>query len=297
MKEKIKKFFTNKENLLIIYMIFMSIFGFLLSYLGGLAALNYDTNITTANVENKKLNDNISIKRAFDNAPTKEISLPSFDSTFKIFLNCSTYEELYNFVDSLEILEEKGNYFNVFNGVYDNVNLKIDYRCNLVGTSNNIDQKYIKFYTNDFYLRISYTYNFNNFYFFLSEDNGSDFRFNVTDSSVNQYITELNNIMNYNYLSINDNTLNILNDNFYLYGYDSIKNTPNFLTEFLNSVADITLGVGGVLTQAVIGVGSILFFNEELTIVGVGLAMALGVGAVYLIFRMVRGLIKRNDRG
>lgn len=76
----------------------------------------------------------------------------------------------------------------------------------------------------------------------------------------------------------------------------------NFATEFLEAGATVATDFGGVLLNAVNTIGSLIYTVGEggaieLTIVGVGLAMALGVGAVYLIFRMVRGLIKQNDRG
>lgn len=76
----------------------------------------------------------------------------------------------------------------------------------------------------------------------------------------------------------------------------------NFATAFLEAGATIATNFGTVLLNAVNAIGSLIYTvgssgQIELTIVGVGLAMALGIGAVYLIFRMVRGLIKQNDRG
>ena len=76
----------------------------------------------------------------------------------------------------------------------------------------------------------------------------------------------------------------------------------NFATAFLGAGATIATEFGTVLLNAVTSIGSLIYTvgtggDIELTIVGVGLAMALGMGAVYLIFRMVRGLIKQNDRG
>ena len=76
----------------------------------------------------------------------------------------------------------------------------------------------------------------------------------------------------------------------------------NFATAFLGAGATIATEFGTVLLNAVTSIGSLIYTvgtggDIELTIVGVGLAMALGIGAVYLIFRMVRGLIKQNDRG
>lgn len=76
----------------------------------------------------------------------------------------------------------------------------------------------------------------------------------------------------------------------------------NFATAFLGAGATIATEFGTVLLNAVNSIGSLIYTvgtggDVELTIVGVGLAMALGIGAVYLIFRLVRGLIKQNDRG
>lgn len=70
-----------------------------------------------------------------------------------------------------------------------------------------------------------------------------------------------------------------------------------FISAFLEAGATVATSFGAVLVNATTAITSILWAGESLTIVGASLAMALGVGAVYLIFRMVRGLIKQNDRG
>lgn len=77
----------------------------------------------------------------------------------------------------------------------------------------------------------------------------------------------------------------------------------DFVTSFLEAGATVATAFGTVLVNATQAITSILWIpgvggaSGQLTIVGGGLALALGVGAVYLIFRMVRGLIKQNDRG
>lgn len=75
----------------------------------------------------------------------------------------------------------------------------------------------------------------------------------------------------------------------------------NFINAFLEAGATVATNFGTVLVNATNAITSIVWTTGtnggELTIVGAGLALALGIGAVYLIFRMVRGLIKQNDRG
>lgn len=76
-----------------------------------------------------------------------------------------------------------------------------------------------------------------------------------------------------------------------------------FITSFLEAGANIATKFGSILVSAVNAVSSILWTPGvenapgQLTIVGASLALAAGVGVVYLIFRMVRGLVKQNNRG
>lgn len=77
----------------------------------------------------------------------------------------------------------------------------------------------------------------------------------------------------------------------------------DFITSFFESAATIVTQFIDVLVNVAGGIGQIVYTPGvegapgELTIVGAALATGLGVGAVYLIFRMVRGLLKVNERG
>lgn len=77
----------------------------------------------------------------------------------------------------------------------------------------------------------------------------------------------------------------------------------NFINDFLGGAVEVVTGFGSVLAEAVKAVGSVFYTpgvgeaTGELTIVGSAMALALGVGAIYLLFRMIRGLIKQNNRG
>ena len=73
----------------------------------------------------------------------------------------------------------------------------------------------------------------------------------------------------------------------------------DFVSSFLEAGASAATEFGEVLVNATSAVTNILWSttDKSLTIVGAGLALAVGVGAVYLIFRLVRGLIKQNERG
>lgn len=71
----------------------------------------------------------------------------------------------------------------------------------------------------------------------------------------------------------------------------------DFITAFLTAAGQVVTSFGSILTNAVSAVTSVFYNGEEITIVGAGLALAMGVGAVYLLFRLIRGLVKQNERG
>lgn len=75
----------------------------------------------------------------------------------------------------------------------------------------------------------------------------------------------------------------------------------DFIEAFLGGAAEVVTSFGTVLVNATTAITNIVYNSSVegggLTIVGASLALAMGVGAVYLIFRMVRGLIKQNNRG
>lgn len=70
-----------------------------------------------------------------------------------------------------------------------------------------------------------------------------------------------------------------------------------FITELLTSAGQVVTSFGTILTNAVSAITGVFYNGEQITIVGAGLALAMGVGAVYLLFRLVRGLVKQNQRG
>lgn len=77
----------------------------------------------------------------------------------------------------------------------------------------------------------------------------------------------------------------------------------DFIDAFLTGGADLIDGFGGLLSGAVSAITAVFYTPGtagaagELTIVGAAMAFALVVGIVYLIFRLVRGLVKQNNRG
>lgn len=73
----------------------------------------------------------------------------------------------------------------------------------------------------------------------------------------------------------------------------------DIITAFVTSAATLVTSFTTVLVNAATGIGSVLYDaeGETLTIIGAAMAFALAVGVVYLLFRMVRGLIKQNNRG
>lgn len=77
----------------------------------------------------------------------------------------------------------------------------------------------------------------------------------------------------------------------------------DIVNAFFEGVLAIVPAFGDVLVDATLKVGEIFYTPGvegaagQLTIVGAGLAMGVGVGAIYLLFRLVRGLIKTNERG
>ena len=74
----------------------------------------------------------------------------------------------------------------------------------------------------------------------------------------------------------------------------------DFITAFLEGASTLISSFGGLLASAVTTITSVFYTTGEgggLTIVGAAMAFALVVGIVYLIFRLVRGLVKQNNRG
>ena len=77
----------------------------------------------------------------------------------------------------------------------------------------------------------------------------------------------------------------------------------DFISSLLEGAIDVAQGFGNVLVESVQAITNIFWTPGvsggagQLTIVGAGLSMALGVGAIYLLFRLVRGLVKTNERG
>lgn len=73
----------------------------------------------------------------------------------------------------------------------------------------------------------------------------------------------------------------------------------DIITSFVSAAAELVTDFTTILVNAASGIGSVLYDAEgkTLTIVGAAMAFALAVGVVYLLFRMVRGLIKQNNRG
>lgn len=74
----------------------------------------------------------------------------------------------------------------------------------------------------------------------------------------------------------------------------------DFITEFLAGAAEVIGSFGNLLGSAVSAITGIFYTTGTdggLTIVGAAMAFALAVGIVYLLFRLVRGLVKSNNRG
>lgn len=71
----------------------------------------------------------------------------------------------------------------------------------------------------------------------------------------------------------------------------------DFVTAFVQAAASIATSFGTILVNGLTAITPLFYAESQLTILGGGLALALGAGVVYLIFRMIRGLIKVNERG
>lgn len=70
-----------------------------------------------------------------------------------------------------------------------------------------------------------------------------------------------------------------------------------FISAFITAASEVATGFGAVLVNGLTAITPLFYADSQLTILGGGLALAVGVGVVYLIWRMVRGLIKTNERG
>lgn len=77
----------------------------------------------------------------------------------------------------------------------------------------------------------------------------------------------------------------------------------DFISAFLDGAAELISSFGGLLASAVTSITGVFYTTGTtgegggLTIIGAAMAFALVVGLVYLIWRMVRGLVSSNNRG
>lgn len=74
----------------------------------------------------------------------------------------------------------------------------------------------------------------------------------------------------------------------------------DFITEFIEGASSVVSSFSSILSSAVQGIANVFYTpgaDGGLTIVGGAMAFALAVGVVYLLFRMIRGLVKQNNRG
>lgn len=74
---------------------------------------------------------------------------------------------------------------------------------------------------------------------------------------------------------------------------------PLFFEQFIEDASDIVLGFITILVNATVSLTDVMYdeSTNQLTIVGSAFALALAVGVVYLFFRLIRGLIRSNNRG
>ena len=254
------------------------------------------------NINNNKMVEKLDLKRAFENAPEKETSLPGFNKEFKIYFNISNLEDLNNFYNTLDFIDNQYTYF--------------------IGTSIGEDSQVIQFYyiwTNpiNYKFTVSAAYiqdngifpvtlfefsKINDTFNYSSAAGGNNGEI-TTDTVVNEIFTGINEtISSLNFLSLKEiqpyGSVGILKvdkafNNDYIYGYD-LRNISIFsgLIDTISSIATGLLSLLISLFSSVVGI----FWNatdNTPTFLGVVILFVVAVPITYWVINFVIGLIRK----
>ena len=260
------------------------------------------------NINNNKIVEKLEPKRAYENAPEKEISLPGINKEFKLFFNFTTALEIKDFMVYLTDYEYSipdGGQTVLFSGTMENpiepgniVNLCMSIGRFTIGSNTGLE----------FFCNIIFDETFEsllNLKYIVVGD-GFVLNFNDTDISnldnneiVVENINFLNNdIFSSNHLmsldSFSDITVSefLSNQNF-IYGYDVISISP--VPGLIGTISSIASGLLSLLISLFSSVVAIFWNGTDNTptFLGVVLLFVVAVPITYWVINFVIGLIRK----
>lgn len=216
--------------------------------------------------------------------------VPNSGYVENVYVNMALSDiEIYDLLSNIEYSEDNDDYFVFVVGEFDNALIIMRFN----GNDYSLDVPFIYVILDAFYDVLYSSYNF-----------------------THQLIGEISKGWKSNFngvIGVNSNVSNEIDD--ILVGNENDKLTslfsitpfeeeeeeekPLFFEQFIEDASNIVLGFVSILVNATVSLTDIMY-NEstnQLTIVGSAFALALAVGVVYLFFRLIRGLIRSNNRG
>ena len=249
------------------------------------------------NINNNKIVEKLDPKKAFENAPTKTNSLPNLNSNFKLYVNISTSQELYNFIDSIDIENDNIYYIGQFEEtiIFEETNF---YGAYLMSNENSFMLGLITDFLGELMpasimqLRIE-------------NNNVYDYITNAPVLVDNEYIAEIisyyneivsnpmNSIEN---LTIADSITYSVNaelDSNYIYGYGGVM--PSAVPGLIGVISSIATGLLSLLISLFSSVVDIFWnvSNNTPTFLGVIILFVVAVPITYWVINFVIGLIRK----
>ena len=254
------------------------------------------------NINNNKIVEKLEPKRAFENAPKKETSLPGFNKEFKIFFNISSLQDLNNFYNTLDFSNEENIYFIgtdseenqsiQFYYIWTNqVNYKFTVTAVYFQDSNSINPVTLFEFS-----KINDTFNYSSA---VGGNNGEL----TTDTVVNEIFTGINEtISSLKFLSLKEIQphgipgvlkVNKAINSDYVYGYD-LRNITIF-GGLIDTISSIATGLLSLLISLFSSVVAIFWnvSNNTPTFLGVVTLFIVAVPITYWVINFVIGLIKK----
>lgn len=261
---------------------------------------------STKENNNAYLFNNIKVKRAFENAPEKETSLPGFNKDFKIYFNFTTALEIKDFMIYLNDYEssipEDGQIY-LFSGIMQNPmepNSFIDMYMSIGRFSFN-DLSGLEFFFNmnlgdsvEPILNLKYLELSNGFVLNINETDISSLENNTIVSEsmnlLNNEFFSVANIQSYNTYNGNNVETFLANQDF-IYGYDVVSNSA--VPNLLNIIKDSSTGILNMIIELFVIAIPIFWVNNKLTFIGTLAFFTVAVPIVYWVINFVLNLIKK----
>ena len=263
------------------------------------------------NINNNKIVEKLDPKRAFENAPTKQVDLPGVNKEFKLFFNFTTALEIKDFMIYLTDYEysiPEGGQTLLFSGVMENpiepgnfINLYMSIGRFSIGSNTGIEFFLTAIFGDDIeaLLNLKYIAISDSFVLNFGETDISDLSNEGNNQLVNESISFLNNdffslatINSINSLGETDVT-DFLSSQDYIYGYDVVSTSP--VPGLIATINSIASGLLSLLISLFSSVVSIFWnvSNNTPTFLGVVLLFVVAVPITYWVINFVIGLIRK----